>query len=49
MNRELTITVDEDVEGPHQAYRLMAADKTREAEAHEWAEGTCRDVADEAQ
>jgi hypothetical protein len=31
-----------------EAYRLMAADETREAEAHEWAEGTCRDVADEA-
>jgi hypothetical protein len=28
-------------------YRLMAADETREADAHEWAEGTCRDVADE--
>jgi hypothetical protein len=49
MNRDLTITVDEEVyEGLHQVYRLMAADETREAEAHEWAEGTCRDVADEA-
>ncbi|HXH94586.1 MAG TPA: addiction module antitoxin [Thermoanaerobaculia bacterium] len=75
MNRDLTITVDEEVyEGLHQvigqqrisqfiedlvrphvihadlseAYRLMAADETREAEAHEWAEGTFRDVADEA-
>jgi predicted CopG family antitoxin len=75
MNRELTITLDEEVyEGLHQvagpegvsqfiedlvrphvlppdlfeAYRLMAADEAREAEAHEWAEGTCGDVADEA-
>jgi predicted CopG family antitoxin len=30
------------------AYRDMAADESREAEAHEWAEATLRDVADEA-
>lgn len=30
------------------AYRDMAADEDREAEAHEWAEATARDVADEA-
>ena len=30
------------------AYRAMAADEAREAEAHEWAEATARDVADEA-
>jgi predicted CopG family antitoxin len=30
------------------AYRAMAADEGREAEAHEWAEATIRDVADEA-
>ncbi len=30
-----------------EAYRLMAADEAREAEAHEWAEATCGDVADE--
>jgi predicted CopG family antitoxin len=30
------------------AYRDMAADEAREAEAHEWAEATLRDVADEA-
>jgi predicted CopG family antitoxin len=30
------------------AYRDMAADEEREAEAHEWAEATARDVADEA-
>ncbi len=29
------------------AYREMAADEAREAEAHEWAEATLRDVADE--
>jgi hypothetical protein len=45
----------EDLVRPHvlhpelsEAYRLMAADEAREAEAHEWVEGTCRDVADEA-
>ena len=30
-----------------EAYRLMAADEAREAEAHEWVEATCLDVADE--
>jgi predicted CopG family antitoxin len=30
------------------AYQHMAADENREAEAHEWAEATARDVADEA-
>lgn len=30
------------------AYRDMAADEEREAEAQEWAEATARDVADEA-
>jgi predicted CopG family antitoxin len=30
------------------AYQAMAADEDREAEAHEWAEATARDVADEA-
>ncbi len=30
------------------AYRAMAADEAREAEALEWAEGTVGDVADEA-
>ena len=30
------------------AYRAMAVDESREAEAHEWAEATIRDVADEA-
>ena len=29
------------------AYRDMAADEEREAEAHEWAEATARDIADE--
>jgi predicted CopG family antitoxin len=29
------------------AYREMAADEGREREAHEWAEATLRDVADE--
>jgi hypothetical protein len=29
------------------AYREMAADEEREAEAHEWAEATVSDVADE--
>jgi hypothetical protein len=29
------------------AYREMAADEDREAEAHEWAEATLGDVADE--
>ena len=29
------------------AYKRMAADEAREAEAHEWAEGTLGDVADE--
>jgi predicted CopG family antitoxin len=45
----------EDLVRPHvvrsdfsEGYRLMAADEAREAEAHEWAEATCRDVADEA-
>lgn len=30
------------------AYREMAADEVREAEAHEWAEATAGDVADDA-
>jgi len=35
--------VREDLE---EAYREMAADKAREAEALEWCEGLCGDVAD---
>jgi predicted CopG family antitoxin len=31
-----------------EAYREMAADEAREAEAHEWAEATVADVANEA-
>jgi predicted CopG family antitoxin len=31
-----------------EAYREMAADEHREAEAHEWAEVTVQDVANEA-
>ncbi|MBI4607335.1 MAG: addiction module antitoxin [Planctomycetes bacterium] len=31
-----------------EAYREMAADEAREAEAHEWAEATIADVAHEA-
>ena len=31
-----------------EGYRLMAADERREAEAHEWVDATCGDVADEA-
>jgi len=45
----------EDLVRPHvlhpdllEAYRAMAADEAREAEAHEWTEATYRDVADEA-
>jgi hypothetical protein len=45
----------EDLVRPHvlhpelsEAYRLMATDEAREAEAHEWVEGTYGDVADEA-
>jgi predicted CopG family antitoxin len=30
------------------AYREMAADESREAEARDWVEGTAADVADEA-
>jgi predicted CopG family antitoxin len=30
------------------AYRDMAADERREVEAHEWAEATVQDIADEA-
>lgn len=30
------------------AYRQMAADEAREAEAHEWAEATVGDIPDEA-
>jgi len=33
--------------GLHEAYREMAADRAREAEALEWAEETCGDVDDE--
>jgi hypothetical protein len=29
------------------AYREMATDEAREAEAHEWAEATIRDLVDE--
>ncbi|MBM4032360.1 MAG: addiction module antitoxin [Planctomycetes bacterium] len=36
--------VREDLEA---AYREMAADEAAEAEALEWAEGTCGDVADD--
>jgi predicted CopG family antitoxin len=45
----------EDLVRPHvlhsdfsEAYRLMAADEAREAEAHEWVEATCGDVGDDA-
>jgi hypothetical protein len=31
-----------------EAYRAMAADESREAEAHEWSEATARDVAEKA-
>ena len=34
--------------GLREAYREMAADRAREAEAAVWAEETCGDVADEA-
>ena len=44
----------EDLVRPHvvrkglvEAYKEMAADEAAEAEALEWAEGTCGDVADE--
>jgi hypothetical protein len=44
----LTPTVDEQVcEGLRKAYREMAADRAREAEALDWAEETCGDIADE--
>jgi hypothetical protein len=43
MNRELRITVEDLSE----SYRLMAADEPREAEALEWVESTCDDVADD--
>jgi hypothetical protein len=33
--------------GLREAYREMAADEAREAEALDWAEETCGDVADE--
>lgn len=33
--------------GLREAYREMAADRAREAEALDWAEGTCGDVDDE--
>jgi len=33
--------------GLREAYREMAADHAREAEALDWAEGTCGDVVDE--
>lgn len=36
--------VDEDLEA---AYREMALDEAREAEAHEWVEGLIGDVADD--
>lgn len=36
--------IDEDLEA---AYRAMAADEAREAEAEEWSEGLVGDVADE--
>lgn len=36
---------DEDLEA---AYQDMAEDEVRETEAFEWAEATCRDVADES-
>lgn len=35
-------------EGLEAAYRQMAADEAREAEASEWADGTSEDVGDEA-
>ena len=44
----------EDLVRPHvlhselsEAYRLMAAEEAREAEARDWVEGTYRDIADE--
>ena len=55
IGRERISQFIEDLVRPHllrpdlsEAYRLMAADEAREAEAREWVEGTCRDVADEA-
>jgi len=37
--------IDEDLEA---AYREMAADEIREADAEEWSEGLLRDAADES-
>jgi len=45
MPRKLTTVAPQDLTG---AYRDMAADEVREAEAHEWAETTAKDIADEA-
>jgi predicted CopG family antitoxin len=54
IGRERISQFIEDLVRPHvlhpdlsEGYRLMAADEAREAEAHEWVEGTCGDVADE--
>jgi hypothetical protein len=35
------------VQDMKEAYRRMAADEVREAEAHDWAEATVADIADE--
>jgi hypothetical protein len=57
MQKKLTITIDERIyDGLHTvvskdleaAYRQMAREEAREAEALEWAEATVGDVADEA-
>jgi hypothetical protein len=58
MRKKLTLTVDEQpvYDGPHAvvredldvAYRQMAADEAREAEAREWAEATVGDMTAEA-
>ena len=51
MHKKLTLTVDEQInDGVHHlvvAYQEMAADESRETEAHEWAEGMVSDVGDE--
>lgn len=48
MQKKLALTVDAEVyEGLREAYREMAADEAREAEALEWADETCGDVADD--
>jgi hypothetical protein len=47
MQKKLTITIDVLPKQLEEAYRQMAADEKREAEALEWAEDTVADVGDE--